>query len=214
MPFFPPIMPVFPPVVPDQVCQTPTPDSQTSRSRQAHPVDSYPASANSLPGGSYQDPTMDSRPTSIPAQSGNSNPDTVPFYTPTPPSTPVRLFSPAPQFTPVHQMRTTQVSTPPATRTFLIQHLPILPSDSPHLCSLYYWLRRLWHIHRLILILYWEIFTSRYLSMKLSLDECLFLLSAVSEIHILMTAISYYLSSGFLVRIWPCDSLNSSPECD
>ena len=36
-------------------------------------VDSLPTSTTSLPGGSYQDPTMNSRPTSIPAQSGNSN---------------------------------------------------------------------------------------------------------------------------------------------
>merc|ERR1712055_898785 len=37
---------------------------------------------------------MDSRPTSVPAESGNSDADTAPFYTPTPPSTPVRQITP------------------------------------------------------------------------------------------------------------------------
>ena len=38
-------------------------------------MDSRPASATSLPGGSYQDLTMYCRPTSIPIRSGNSNSD-------------------------------------------------------------------------------------------------------------------------------------------
>ena len=38
------------------------------------PVDGYPASSTSVPGGPYQDPHIDSRPTSIPAQSGDSHP--------------------------------------------------------------------------------------------------------------------------------------------
>ena len=102
--FLPPITPALPPVMPDPVCPPSPPASQTRGSRQAPSVNSYPASTASLPVSSYQDPTMDSCPTCVPAQSGNSNTDTVLFYTPTPPSTTVRQFSPVPQFTPVHQM--------------------------------------------------------------------------------------------------------------
>ena len=105
--------------MPDPVCPPSPPASQTRGSRQAPSVNSYPASTASLPVSSYQDPTMDSCPTCVPAQSGNSNTDTVLFYTPTPPSTTVRQFSPVPQFTPVHQMHNTPVSTPPATPSAL-----------------------------------------------------------------------------------------------
>ena len=125
--FLPPITPALPPVMPDPVCPPSPPASQTRGSRQAPPVNSYPASTTSLPVSSYQDPTVDSCPTSVPAQGGNSNVDTAPFYTPTSPSTPVRQFSPAPQFTPVRQMQTTHVSTPPAT--------PSAPGTAPDPCT-------------------------------------------------------------------------------
>ena len=93
--FLPPITPALPPVMPDLVCPPSPPASQTRGSRQAPPVNSSPASTTSLPGGTYQNPNMGSRPTSIPAQSGNSNVDTAPFYAPTPPPTPVRQVTPA-----------------------------------------------------------------------------------------------------------------------
>ena len=43
------------------------------------PVDGYPASSTSVPGGPYQDPHIDSHPTSIPAQSGDSHPNAGPW---------------------------------------------------------------------------------------------------------------------------------------
>ena len=78
-PQLPPIVPVLPPVTPDPV----------------PPVASYPASTTSVPGGTYHNPNMDSRPTSVPAEVGNPDVDTIPFSTPTPPSTPARQITPA-----------------------------------------------------------------------------------------------------------------------
>ena len=112
--YLPPITPVLPPVRPDPVCSPTPPVTQTRGSRQDPPVNSYPASTTSLPVSSYQDPIVDSCPTSVPAQGRSSNVDTAQFYTTTSPSTPVRQSSPVPQFTPVRQMQTTHVSTPTA----------------------------------------------------------------------------------------------------
>merc|ERR1711888_428119 len=91
----PPVMPVLPPVTPDQVCPDPSLAPHTNVVRQAPPVTSYPTSTTSVPGSPYQNPNMDSRPTSVPAEVGSPDVDTTPFYTPTPPSTPVRLIIPA-----------------------------------------------------------------------------------------------------------------------
>ena len=118
---------VLPPVMPDPVCTPSPPASETRESHQAPPVNSYPVSTTSLPVSSYQNPNVDSCPTSVPAQDGDLNVDTVPSYTPTSPSTPVRQLSPAPQFTPVQQMQTTHISSPPAT--------PFAPGTAPGPCT-------------------------------------------------------------------------------
>ena len=103
----PPIMSVLPPVMPDQGCPNPSPAPHTNVSRQAPPVNSYPTSTTSLPENTYQDQGLDSRPTYVPAESGNSRVDfppstpvrqttpPAPFYTPIPPSTPVRQTTPS-----------------------------------------------------------------------------------------------------------------------